>query len=71
MYVDNLNFVGTLHEISIATSYLKKEFEMKDLGMTKYCLGILVEHLPAGVFIYQSAYIEKVLEKFGLEKPIG
>jgi hypothetical protein len=34
---------------------------MKDLGQTKICLGIQLEYLPLGIFIYQSAYIQKVL----------
>ena len=40
MYVDNLNFVGTLEELTRITIYLKKEFEMKDFGKTKFCLGL-------------------------------
>ena len=39
MYVDNLNFVGTLEELTRTTNYLKKEFEMKDLGQIKFYLG--------------------------------
>jgi hypothetical protein len=30
-------------------TYLKTEFEMKDLGKTKFCLGLQLEHLPEGV----------------------
>jgi hypothetical protein len=41
---------------------------MKDLGKTKYCLGLQLEHLPNGIFIYQSAYIEKILKKLNMEK---
>ena len=32
VYVDDLNLVGTLEELTRTTKYLKKEFEMKDLG---------------------------------------
>ena len=32
MYVDDLNLVGTPEELIRITNYLKKEFEMKDLG---------------------------------------
>jgi len=31
IYVDNLNFLGTPEELKTTASYLKKEFEMKDL----------------------------------------
>ena len=45
VYVDDLNLVGTTTEVDDVVIYLKTEFEMKDLGRTKYCLGIQVEHL--------------------------
>jgi len=44
------------------------EFEMKDLGQTKFCLGLQFEHLPTGILVHQSAYIQKVLEKFNMDK---
>ena len=37
MYVDDLNLVGTLEELTRTTKYLKKEFEIKDLRETKFC----------------------------------
>ena len=36
---------------------------MKDLGKTKYCLGLQLEHRPSGILVHQSAYIQKILEK--------
>ena len=36
VYVDDLNLVGTPEEFTRTTNYLKKEFEMKDLGKTKF-----------------------------------
>jgi len=44
VYVDDLNIIGTQNEIQKASNYLKGEFEMKDLGQTKYCLGLQIEH---------------------------
>src|SRR6266498_1870915 len=41
---------------------------MKDLGQTKFYLGLQLEHLPAGILIHQSAYIQKILEKFNMDK---
>ena len=32
----NFNFVGTLKELTRITNYIKKEFDMKDLGKTKF-----------------------------------
>ena len=40
MYVDDLNLVGTLEELTRTTKYLKREFAIKDLGKTKFCLGL-------------------------------
>ncbi|KAL0461117.1 UNVERIFIED_CONTAM: Retrovirus-related Pol polyprotein from transposon TNT 1-94 [Sesamum latifolium] len=68
VYVDDLNIIGSPEEIRQAADYLKIEFEMKDLGTTKYCLGLQFEHTKAGIFIHQSNYIEKVLKRFHMDK---
>jgi hypothetical protein len=39
VYVDDLNIIGT-HKELMTVNYLKKEFEMKDLGKTKFYLGL-------------------------------
>jgi hypothetical protein len=41
---------------------------MNDLGQTKFCLGSQLEHFYSGIFIYQAAYDQKVLEKFNMDK---
>ena len=48
VYVDDLNIIGNKQDIDEARNHLKMEFEMKDLGQTKFCLGLQLEHLPAG-----------------------
>ena len=68
VYVDNLNIVGTPKELTRTTNYLKKEFEMKDLGKTKFCLALQIEHFPKGVLVHQSTYIKKVLKRFHMDK---
>jgi hypothetical protein len=68
VYVDNLNIIGHAKDIYEAHNHLKKEFEMKDLDKTKFCLGLQIEHLHTGIFVYQSAYVKKVLEKFNIDK---
>jgi hypothetical protein len=40
VYVDDLNIIGHAKEIGEACNHLKTEFEMKDLGRTKFCLGL-------------------------------
>ena len=69
LYVDDLNLVETLEELTRTTNYLKKEFEMKNLGKTKVCLSLQIEHFPNGVLVHQSTYIKKVLKHFYMDKP--
>ncbi|CAM8982133.1 unnamed protein product [Rhodiola kirilowii] len=68
VYVDDLNIIGTSKEILEVISYLKKEFEMKDLGKTKYCLGLQIEHLQNGIFVHQSNYTKKIIKRFNMDK---
>ena len=68
MYVDDLNLVGTLEELTRQTKYLKKEFEIKDLKKTKFCLGLQIKHFPSGVFVYHSTYTKKILKHFYMDK---
>ena len=68
VYVDDLNIIGNEIDINEARHHLKTEFEMKDLGKTKFCLGLQLEHLPSGIFVYQAAYVQKILEKFSMDK---
>jgi hypothetical protein len=67
VYVDDINLIGTHEEIQKVTDYLKREFEMKDLGLTKFCLGLQIEHFPEGIFVHQSNYMEKVLKRFYMD----
>ena len=60
--MDDLNLIGTPEGLTKVTNYLKKEFEMKDLGKIRYCLGLQIEHCSNGILVYQSTYIEKVLK---------
>jgi hypothetical protein len=55
VYVDDLNIIGNQQDIDEARNHLKTEFKVKDLGKTKFCLGLQLEH-------------QKVLEKFNMDK---
>ncbi|CAJ2656651.1 unnamed protein product [Trifolium pratense] len=46
---------------------MMKEFEMTDLGMMKYFLGIEVVQSAAGIFICQKKYAQEVLERFKMD----
>ena len=64
VYVDDINIVGTLNELTKTIDCLKKEFGMKDLWRAKFCLRLEIEYLSKGVFIHQEAYTIKVLKMF-------
>ena len=42
---------------------------MKDLGKTKFCLSLQIEHLSNGILVHQSMYTKKVLKQFYMDKP--
>src|SRR5438128_1349270 len=60
VYVDDLNIIGNTQDIDEARNHLKTEFEMKDLGQTKFCLGLQLEYFFTGILIHQSTYIQKI-----------
>jgi hypothetical protein len=41
---------------------------MKDLGKIKFCLGLQLEHIHMCILVHQLAYVQKVLEKFNIDK---
>ena len=63
VYVDDLNLIGTPEELTKAANYLKKEFDMKDLGKKRHCLGLQVEYYSNGILVHQSIYIYKEIIK--------
>jgi hypothetical protein len=50
--VDDLNIIGHTKDIDKAHNHLKTEFETKDLGRTKFCLGLQLEHLHMGILVH-------------------
>jgi len=55
--VHDLNTIGNLQDINEARNLLKTEFKMKDLGQTKFFMGLQVEHLHSRILVHQSFYI--------------
>ena len=53
VYVDDLNLIETPEDLIKTANYLRKEFEMKDLGKIRYCLGLQIEYCLSGVLIHQ------------------
>ena len=73
VYVDDMDLIGTLNELEETAMQLKSEFEMKDLGKTRFCLGLELEHRSDGILLHQSAYTQKMLRRFNEDgvKPVG
>ena len=65
----------SMSEVNKLKILLSREFSMKDLGATKKILGmeILRERALGRLWLYQSGYVRKVLERFSMEnaKPIS
>jgi hypothetical protein len=68
VYANDLNIIGHTKDSDEAHNHLKIEFEMKDLGRTKICLGLQLDHLQTSILIHQSIYVQKILEKFNMDK---
>ena len=46
---------------------LETEFEMKDLELIHYYLGLEVWKKPGEIYLGQGKYIIKLLQKFGID----
>ena len=65
VYVDNLMITGNNDEyISSIKKESKKVFDMTDLGLLYYYLGIKVDKKPQHIFISQKKYVEKLLNRY-------
>jgi hypothetical protein len=73
VYVDDLNLIGHKKALQKTAAYLKKEFEMKDLGETKFCLGLQIGKFAEGTLVHQSTYTKRLLERFSMTecKPLS
>ncbi|KAL1214404.1 Retrovirus-related Pol polyprotein from transposon RE1 [Cardamine amara subsp. amara] len=65
IYVDDLIFCGNdemlLEEFKES---MKQEFEMTDLGLMRFFLGVEVRQSPDGIHLCQKKYAQEVLERF-------
>lgn len=67
VYVDDLALVGSTDAVARIKSKLAGRFDMSDLGSAHWLLGIEVVQDSAGIFLSQSAYIEKLLVDVGMD----
>jgi hypothetical protein len=66
LYVDDLFLTGTESLIVECKYVLASEFEMKDLGMMHYFLGLEVWQRTDEIFLSQGKYTVEILKKFGM-----
>lgn len=69
IYVDDfLIFTNDRNLKRKLKAYLSKHFKMKDLGEAKYCLGIRITRRRAEgkLWLDQQAYVEEVIQRFGM-----
>ena len=68
LYVDDLFFMGNNEEmIKEFKKEMTQEFEMTDLGLMRFFLGIEVKQEKSGIFISQEAYANAILKRFRME----
>ena len=65
LYIDDLFVTGTDGLIDMKRK-LAAEFEMKDLGMMHYFLGMEVWQSSDGIFLGQGKYAVEILKRFGM-----
>lgn len=74
IYVDDMLITGSeLGMIQEFKDEMKKMFEMSDLGMMNYFLGMEVMQSSHGIFTCQKKYASDILKRFKMQdcKPVG
>ncbi|GJV07472.1 retrovirus-related pol polyprotein from transposon TNT 1-94 [Tanacetum coccineum] len=74
LYVDDLIFTENSQSmIDELKKSMTREFDMTDIGLMSYYLGIEVKQTDKGIFICQERYANEILKMFGMDKcnPIG
>jgi hypothetical protein len=64
--VDDLFLTGAESLIAWCKHELASEFEMKDLGMMHYFLGLEVWQRTDEIFLSQGKYTVEILRRFGM-----
>lgn len=66
-YVDDLFLTGSPRLIEDCKRDLAAEFEMKDLGLMHYFLGLEVWQSDGEIFLGQGSYAMEILKRFRME----
>jgi hypothetical protein len=67
LYVDDMIYTGNL-ELTSFKHAMQSEFEMTDLGIMKYFLGIEVDQSTKGIFFCQKKYAANIIKRFRMEE---
>ena len=67
LYVDDMIYTRNLMLEKFRT-FMKKEFEMTDLGLMKYFLGLEVTQIDQGIFICHHKHASDILQRFRMDK---
>ena len=68
LYVDDLIFIGNNDEmIEEFKGTMRREFEMTDLGLMKFFLGLEVRQEKMSTFVSQETYAKEILKKYKME----
>jgi hypothetical protein len=66
--VDDIIIIGTEEDaITWIKSNMSRAFEMTDLGLLQYCLGVEVWQTWSNIFVSQEKYAKSLLDKFRME----
>jgi hypothetical protein len=67
VYVDDMMLVSNSRElIQDIKQTLKLEFELKDMGLVQYLLGLKLERTKNGLWLGQPTYTETILKEMGM-----
>jgi len=68
LYVDDLILTGDDYFIVSCKEDLVREFEMKDMGLMHYFLGMEVWQKDGELFVSQGKYANEILRRFHMEQ---
>jgi hypothetical protein len=66
LYVDNIFLIGEENFITYCKKKLVAKFEMKDLGLMHYFLGLEAWHSLKEIFLNQGKYVVEILMRFDM-----
>lgn len=67
LYVDDLTLIGADNLIQDCKADLAREFEMKDIRLMHYFLGLVVWQGDGEIFLGKGKYNTKILKRFHMQ----